>query len=101
MDDDQVAGHADRRRDQQCDHEPEHEASGARRRLRHRTAPGGDEQRQEDAEADQVSEREVDDAGKPVNEGVPDPDQPVDAARREAREDDLDPEAHSPARVGL
>ena len=56
---------------------------------------GGDEQRHEHGEPDELAEREVDDAGEPVDEREPGGEQPVDAARGEPRDEDLESEAHA------
>ena len=87
-----------RRPDADAEHEPdrerEQEAAEAEARLAHRPGAGGDEQRREHAEGDEVAEREVDDAGEPVDERVPDGEDPVHAPGCETGDDHLDDEAH-------
>ena len=66
----------------------------AEARLADRPRARGDEQRREDAERDEVAEREVDDAGQPVDQRVADREEAVHAPGREAGHDHLDDEAH-------
>jgi hypothetical protein len=84
--------------DDEPDEHGEHHPAAGDGLLRQRRGPGGDEQRHERAEADQVAEREVDDPGQAVDERVADRDQAVDAARAQPREEDLDGETH-PRRI--
>ena len=87
-----------RRSDADAEHEPdgerEQEAAEAEARLAHRPRARGDEERREDAERDEVAEREVDDPGQPVDQRVADGEDPVHAPGREAGDDHLDDEAH-------
>ena len=94
MDDGEVAARPDRRHRDQRDGEPRQEAPARGGGGRHRPPPGSHEERDEHTEADEVAEREVDDPGQPVDERVPDREQPVDAAGRETRQDDLQGQIH-------
>ena len=90
MDERAVAPRGERGRDQEPDDERDGEPPARRRRLRHRPSAGGDEQGDEHAQADEVAQREVDDPRQPVDERVADREQPVDAARRQPGEEDLE-----------
>ena len=80
--------------DADADDERDEEARRACGLLRHRPRAGGDEQRHEHAERDQLAVREVDDPGQPVDHGIADRDEAVDAARSKTRDEDLEREAH-------
>jgi hypothetical protein len=78
----------------EADDERDDEAPGAGSVLRNGSGTGGDEQRHEDAERDQLAVGEVDDPRDPVDHRIADGDEAVDAARRKTRDDDLEREAH-------
>jgi hypothetical protein len=94
--DDRVAGGADRDAEGEPHDHREREPAGRDTRLTDRCGAGGDEQGREDSEPDQVAEGEVDDPGQAIDERVADRDEAVDPARGQARDDDLDGQAHGP-----
>ena len=95
LDCEEVGAGARRGRDDEADEEGEDEAQAADARLRHGAGSGGDEERHEDAERDQLAEREVHDARQPEDQRVADRDEPVDGARGETAREDLQGDGHS------
>src|SRR5262249_45189102 len=65
VDDGEIAPGTNRGRGDERDGEADDEAPARGRRGGHRPPAGGHEQSDEDAEADEVAEREVDDSGQP------------------------------------
>jgi hypothetical protein len=90
----EVAPGADRGGREERDQEAGDEAPARRGRSRHRPAAGRYEECDEDPEPDEVTEREVDDSRQPVDQRVPDRQEPVDAAGGEAGEHHLEGQIH-------
>ena len=85
---------ADTDAQEEPDDQGEQEPPGRQARLADRRGAGGDEQRREDRERDEVAEGEVDDPRQAVDQRVTDGEDAVDPACRETGDDDLDDEAH-------
>jgi len=96
LDDGHVAGGPQQHARHQTYDDAERHPAARHGLLRQRLRPGGDEQRHEGTEPDQVAEREVDDARQAIDQRVADRDKPIDAARAQPREQDLDGKAHPP-----
>jgi hypothetical protein len=97
LDREEVRARARGRRDEQPDREREQEAATTDARLRHRAGARSDQQRDENAECDQLTEGEVHDARQPEDDRVADADEPVDGTSGKPARKDLQRQRHHAA----
>ena len=97
LDGEEVRAGARSRGHHEPDDEREQEAAAADARLRDRPGAGRHEQRDEDAERDQLAEREVDDARQAEDDRLPRGHQSVDGARGKPAGEDLERDGHDVA----